>query len=65
MAKNGGQASKKVKGVQLAQVHLKIVGESLELVQEREEKLKLKCFSDEKVCKVSLSNGKLENSLFS
>ena len=56
---------KKVKGVCLTQVHLKVVGESLELVQEYEEKLKLKCFCEGKVCKVSFLNGKLERGMYS
>ncbi len=63
MSENGEQCSKKVKGVSLYQVHLKLVGESLEVIQEYDDKLKLRCVCEGKACKVSLSKGKSENSL--
>ena len=59
MAKNG-DGERPSKKVEVSEVQLKLVGESLEVIKDYSQKLKLECICEDKGCKVSFSNGKIE-----
>ena len=58
MTENGDPGSTKTQRVSLTGVQLKLVGESLEIIQDDAQKWKLDCVCEGKSCKVSISNGK-------
>ena len=63
MAKNGEMSPGEAKRVSLSEVQLKLVGESLEVIQDYDQKLRLGCACEGKTCRVSFSKGKPSTAL--